>query len=157
MRVLVRHAVCERLDRAAEECGGQPEMGGILLGAYRGRDLDVTGLTKPAPGDVRHLLSFDRSDPAHQAAAHRAWSSSRGTHTYVGEWHTHPWGGVMPSSTDIRSWRVEVRRGGRAMAFALVAPGEWGLFLVRPKLFWAARGRLIPIERGKVGRVFVPA
>lgn len=125
-----------------------------MLGAYRGRDLEVTAVTEPAAGDVRELFSFVRSDAAHRAAANQSWAGSGGTLTYIGEWHTHPWGGVVPSSTDLRSWRAEVRASDRAMVFALVVPEEWGLFIVRPRLLWSFCSRLMVVERGEVGLVF---
>lgn len=45
-RVLVHHAVSESLDLVAATCTAMPEAGGILLGAYRGADMEVTGRTE---------------------------------------------------------------------------------------------------------------
>jgi integrative and conjugative element protein (TIGR02256 family) len=154
MRVLVHHSVRERLERATRECAHAAEMGGILLGAYRGPHLEITALTDPATGDERQLYSFIRADPAHQVSATQAWMASGNTHTYVGEWHTHPWGAVCPSSTDTRSWRREVKRNQRAMAFALAVPGDWGVFVVRPRFLWSILTRLHVVESGEVGVVF---
>ena len=151
--VLVHHSVRQELERASGTCHAQPEAGGVLLGAYRGADLEVSGLTKPGPGDERRLYSFTRADQLHDEANRIAWTASGGTVSYVGEWHTHPWGGVTPSSTDIGTWRSEVRRCGRPMVFALVVPSEWGLFLVRPKWPRASVLRLSPVESGEIGVV----
>ena len=153
-RVLVHHSVREALDRASAACSGQPEAGGILLGAYRGQDLEVTSLTRPGPADEQRLYSFTRADPLHEAANLRAWKGSGGTVSYVGEWHTHPSGSVVPSSLDERSWRGEARRCGRPMVFALVVPGEWGVFVVRPRLVFSFRARLALKEKGEAGVVF---
>lgn len=151
--MLVHHSVREALDRAAAGCAAKPEAGGILLGAYRGADVEVTGRTDPGPGDERQLSSFTRSDPLHDVANRTAWNASGGTVSYVGEWHTHPWGGVQPSSTDTTTWRSEAKRCGRPMVFALVAPGEWGLFLVCPRWPRPSISRLGFLEAGDVGVV----
>lgn len=152
-RVLVHHAVSESLDLVAATCTAMPEAGGILLGAYRGADMEVTGRTEPGPGDRRQLFSFTRADPLHDAANRQAWHASGGTVSYVGEWHTHPWGGVEPSSTDAATWRSETKRCGRPMVFALVVPGEWGLFVVRPRWPRPSISRLVVLEAGDVGVV----
>jgi integrative and conjugative element protein (TIGR02256 family) len=154
LHVLVHHAVREELDRLVSTVEGQAEAGGILLGSYRGRDMEVTGMTWPGPSDQRNMFSFTRVDPTHQHASDNAWRESTGTVTYVGEWHTHPYGGVRPSSTDLRSWRSEARRCERPMVFALVVPGEWGLFVAAPRLLWASSARLQMLEVGRVGIVF---
>ncbi|WP_347265533.1 Mov34/MPN/PAD-1 family protein [Roseococcus pinisoli] len=154
LRVLVYHAVCEELDRLVGVCRGQPEAGGILLGAYRGRDMELTAMTHPGPKDDRQAFSFGRSDPLHQRAHDLAWTASDGTVGYAGEWHTHPLGGPTPSSIDIRTWRSEVKRVGRPMAFAVAAPSGWGLFVVRPRFAWSTRARLKPGLAGRVGTIF---
>lgn len=153
-RVLIHHPVRTELERSSLACADQPEAGGILLGAYRGPDMEVTGLTRPGPADEQRPFSFIRVDPVHEAANARAWQNSGGTVSYVGEWHTHPCGAVIPSSADVRSWRGEARRCGRPMAFVLVVPGEWGVFVVWPKWIFSAEARLTLKEWGKTGMVF---
>lgn len=153
-RVLIHHPVREELDRASSACANQPEAGGILLGAYRGPDMEVISLTHPGPADERKLYSFTRSDPLHEAANAQAWEGSGGTVSYVGEWHTHPSGSVTPSPIDARSWRSEVRRCGRPMVFVLVVPVQWGIFVVRPGWVFSSRSRLSLKEIGKTGVVF---
>lgn len=153
-RVLVRFAVRDRLDALSARCRGQAEAGGILLGAYRGGDIEVTGMTEPGLLDKRRLRMFARSDQSHQEAADAAWSASGSTVTFLGEWHTHPAGEVVPSSTDVGTWRFQARRNERPMVYALAAPGQWGLFIVRPRLLWPAQSRLACIETGKIGLVF---
>lgn len=154
IRVLLHHAVRDRLDAAAAACRGRPEAGGILLGAYRGYDVEVVEMTEPGRADLRGTFSFVRSDAAHQLAAEEAWAKSGGTVTFVGEWHTHPAGGVHPSPVDLRTWRSQTCENERLMVFALAAPGEWGLFLVRPRLLRPSAVRLDPVEAGRVGSVF---
>lgn len=154
IRVLLHVAVRDKLNAIAARCAGQPEAGGILLGAYRGRDVEVTAMTEPGSEDQRSLTAFVRADPSHQAAAEEAWANSGRTVTFVGEWHTHPWGGVVPSAVDRKTWRAQAQANERPMVYALSAPGEWGLFLTRPRLLWPATVRLSRVEKGNIGEVF---
>ena len=153
--MLVQTALCRELDEAAASCADQPESGGILLGCYRGDNLELTGRTLPGPSDSRQLFSFIRTDGSHQDAATRTWLESEGTHTWVGEWHTHPKGAVSPSHTDKSSWSKLARGSGRLMVFALAVPGEWGLFVVRPSWLRRQTVRLMLVEVGSTGSVFV--
>jgi integrative and conjugative element protein (TIGR02256 family) len=155
--VLVQYALCRELDGAAMSCDGKPESGGILLGCYRGDNLEVTGRTLPGPSDSRHFLSFVRVDGSHQSAATSLWLGSGGTHTWVGEWHTHPMGGMLPSGTDLSSWSKLSRACGMPMVFALAVPGEWGLFAVRPSRLRRQATRLALVEHGITGSVFAAA
>lgn len=155
--VLVHTELCRELDEASMSCAGQPESGGILLGCYRGDDMEVTGRTLPGAYDGRHAFAFVRVDTVHQAAASRAWSGSGGTHTWVGEWHTHPSGAVEPSPMDLRSWARLARGTGLPMVFAVAAPREWGLFLTRPSWVRCNAIRLALVERGSMGLVFAAA
>ncbi len=153
-RVLVHHAVHAQLDAAVATCAGQPEAGGILLGSYRGRDLEIVGHTKPGVGDRRSAHFFERRDAAHQSAADTAWATSGGTVTFVGEWHTHPAGEVQPSTIDLQTWRSQARAIGQPMVYALAAPSGWGIFLVKPRLLRPSVMRLVQVEAGRVGSVF---
>ncbi|MBS1092961.1 Mov34/MPN/PAD-1 family protein [Gluconobacter sp. Dm-74] len=135
-------------------CADQREAGGILLGHLRGTDIEVVGRTTPGSSDLRSLFSFERSDPQHQEAADDAWMASGGTQTWVGEWHTHPCGNVLPSDIDLRTWRKHARTEKRPMVFVLVVPSNWGVFLVMPYLFRTSIMKLEQLEYGTVGRVF---
>jgi integrative and conjugative element protein (TIGR02256 family) len=137
-QILLRHGVRERLATEAARCSGRPEVGGILIGCYRGRDIDIRDYTGRGDADVSALFSFVRMDPSHQRAATAAWSTSGQTDTFVGEWHTHPFGEPAPSSVDTATWRRLTRDNGRPMAFAVVSPGAWKVFVVkRTRLRWA--------------------
>lgn len=153
-RVLIQHATCAALDSVTQTCAGQPETGGVLLGCLRGSDIEVTARTTPGPRDQRSLFEFHRSDPGHQAAAHGAWTASGGTQTWVGEWHSHPYGTVCPSGIDLRTWQKHARSQRRPMVFALVVPGRWGVFVALPGLFRTKIARLELRERGATGYVF---
>lgn len=153
-RVLIQHAACAALDNEMRRCAGQPEGGGVLLGHLRGEAIEVVAWTTPGPSDQRSLFSFERSDPRHQAAAHDAWVASGGTQTWVGEWHTHPYGDVLPSGIDLRTWRKHARKENRPMVFTLVVPGDWGVFLALPGLLWPKVTKLELMERGATGCIF---
>lgn len=155
-RLLVHHAVVERFDAAAASCGGRPEEGGILLGAYREGGMEVTSLTEAAPLDERQLTRFVRQDPRHQEAATRAWVASDGTVNFVGEWHTHPSGDPRPSTTDFNTWKDVVRRGRRPMGFVIVAPGMWWAYLGTRRFMLFRLMQLHPVERGRMGVVLGP-
>lgn len=155
-RLLVHHAVAERLDAATATCVGRPEEGGILLGAYREGGLEVTALTEAAPTDERSLLRFVRQDPRHQEAATAAWEASSGTITVVGEWHTHPSGEPQPSGTDLRTWKRVLRRSRYPRGFVIASPGGWRAWLGMRRWATVHLTRLYLIERGNVGVVLVP-
>jgi integrative and conjugative element protein (TIGR02256 family) len=95
------------------------EAGGIFIGSYRGPHVEIGSCTMPLPGDVRKPTLFDRSDPGHHAAALKAWKESKGTDTYVGEWHTHPVDDPVPSDLDLRSWRAIMRRVSNPLIFLI--------------------------------------
>ena len=152
--VLVRHEVCLRFDEVARSCENQPEKGGILLGNYRGNDLEIVDRTNPGPMDKGTLSSFVKVDPLHQSTAHDLWSKTGGTHTYVGEWHTHPFGLAEPSITDSRTWASLASKVTLPLIFVIAAPGHWVLFAVRPSRWRVNAARLSVVERGMTGLVF---
>ena len=83
------------------------EAGGILLGRYilDSNDAVVDQVTVPTPGDVRTRVNFVRAKRGHQESADQAWSNSRGTRHYLGEWHTHPEPLPKPSQVDLMNWK----------------------------------------------------
>lgn len=155
-RLLIHHAVAERLNAAAAACGGQAEEGGVLLGAYRDGGLEVTSLTEAAPSDERSLLCFVRQDPRHQRAATDAWTASGGTITMVGEWHTHPYGEPQPSGTDLRTWKGLLRRSRYPHAFVIAAPGGWRAWLGMRRVLVTRLMQMHVVEHGEVGTVLTP-
>lgn len=155
-RVLVHHAVASRFDGLVDRCRGQPEQGGILLGAYRKEGLEVVGLTEAAPADERALTRFVRQDPAHQAAATAAWKESGGQLTMVGEWHTHPFGEPEPSPTDRGTWGSAVQRSRLPLLFVIVAPGRWRAFRGTRRLMILRLARLGAAVAGEVGLLLFP-
>jgi integrative and conjugative element protein (TIGR02256 family) len=86
---------------------GKREAGGVLLGRHilNSCDIVVDGATRPMPGDWRTRTRYHRARRRHQNEVNRAWKHSRGTCTYLGEWHTHPEPYPTPSDLDIADWQ----------------------------------------------------
>jgi len=111
------------------------ETGGFLIGLRRGRHIEVTGLTPQAQSDIATRTGFERIDGMHRDLIHAAWRNSSGVETLVGDWHSHPHGPGVPSSTDLSAWRAltdSVRRpvlglidSGRKMPSLYLTAG-WG-------------------------------
>lgn len=145
--VLIAHAICDFFSREVAGCRAVPERGGILIGSYRGPHLEIAALTVPGPTDVLSLTSFIKRDPLHQTAATAAWRKSVGRRTYVGEWHTHPFGDVAPSRTDRSTWTRITKRNKARCVFVLVSPADWGVFLVKSD----DPNRIIPLAKIESG------
>lgn len=96
------------------------EAGGILIGSYRGPHVHICSCTVPLAGDLRRPTLFERVDPGHQNAALSAWRMSRGTETFVGEWHTHPEPDPEPSALDKRTWSSLLARSRQPLVFLIV-------------------------------------
>jgi len=120
--VMVHRAVVERIKARTEKGFSSREAGGILLGSYRGKHIEIFGCTEPMKSDFRTKILFDRKDPGHQAAASSAWKGSGGTDTFVGEWHTHPEPVPSPSWLDRTTWKSQLKRLRMPLVFAI---GGW--------------------------------
>jgi integrative and conjugative element protein (TIGR02256 family) len=107
--VIVGAGVVSQLETFLARDGGGLEAGGILLGLRRDPHLEIVEATLPSETDVRARYRFLRRSSTHQAAATRAWKSSRQVMDYVGEWHTHPEPHPSPSGVD----RSELLRRSR--------------------------------------------
>jgi integrative and conjugative element protein (TIGR02256 family) len=155
-RVLVHHPIGQQLDAASRTCRGRGETGGILLGRVRGPHLEVLSSTAQGPTDVSGQFLYVRQDPLHQAAAETAWTRSGGTETFIGEWHTHPSGGPVPSSIDRTGWAKLVRQLKHPMVFLVVAPDSWAAYLGKPGVLCVSITALEKIEHGLLGDVYGP-
>lgn len=118
-------------DRLINEGKGgtsKPERGGILIGQYRGPHIEITDITVPGKSDRASLFRFDRRDAVHQRSAMKAWRTSGNTKTYVGEWHTHPFGAATPSGMDKRTWERLTRETGGPLIFIIATPADIACF-----------------------------
>lgn len=80
------------------------ETGGILLGhaATAADDFHVTVAGDPGPHALHVPRRFLRDSAHAQTLADQAWADHRAV--WIGEWHTHPATGSMPSEIDLRSY-----------------------------------------------------
>lgn len=151
--VLIQPAVVAMIAEASRSCRGQQETGGILLGSIRGPHIECVEFTRAGPNDLRGAYRFTLQDRLHQRKARAAWSKSGSTVTFIGGWHTHPYGAPVPSSIDITSWMMLARDAGYPMLFLIAAPDAWNGFRMTPR---ASSGYLNPltiIENGTAGVV----
>lgn len=153
---LVTFPVVAMFEQEMTKCKGRAEHGGILIGSYRDPHMEIEGYSRSGPKDVRRPFSFIKQDPSHQRVATRAWQTSGGKDTYVGEWHTHPFGNPEPSSIDRQTWRELVQKNRRPMVFVIVAPVGWQLFWCDKKWTGVSIRSTTILENGKTGIVFRP-
>lgn len=84
------------------------ETGGIILGerATAAGDIVIHHLVGPGPKAKRRFRSFEPDTAYTQIELERAWFASGGAITYLGDWHTHPWGPLRPSQPDLEAMRL---------------------------------------------------
>ena len=90
---------------AAASADGR-ETGGILLGhhhRYPRPLLDVVHAAGPGPLAARRAEFFRRDVRHAQAVADLAYRTDGSI--WIGDWHTHPGGPALPSTTDLASYR----------------------------------------------------
>ncbi|CAK3436491.1 MULTISPECIES: Mov34/MPN/PAD-1 family protein [Vibrio] len=103
--VLLHDDVLHVLRASRQTTDVHHEAGGILIGEYRGDNINVLAATKPARGDIRSRFRFFRRSVHHQSMASHMWLNSNKTQTFVGDWHSHPEDHPTPSSIDINDWK----------------------------------------------------
>lgn len=89
------------MDEAQRSRDGN-ETGGILLGHESADDLRVTVAGGPGPAALRTPNRFLRDLDYATALADRA--HARDGSVWLGEWHTHPEGQVVPSEIDLATY-----------------------------------------------------
>ncbi len=137
--LFVHRQVVERLGALP---AGPCEVGGWLLGYWTADERNVI-VTHATPAGRRGTPFHVRiSGRGHRKHFDEAWAASEGHVTFLGDWHSHPGGSLLPSTRDRRAlaklaqqsdygtprpllaiartprwpWR---RVGGRALAFFL--------------------------------------
>jgi integrative and conjugative element protein (TIGR02256 family) len=105
------------------------ETGGFLLGMRRGRHIEITHATVQGPEDEATNVSFERRDPGHKDRAVAIWEETNGIIGLVGDWHTHPFGPPIPSTTDRAAWRSLVSSIGHSAVGIILAEGSPGVFI----------------------------
>lgn len=110
--VLVPHRIITRMRRYQRSAEAELEAGGIFVGSYRARNLEIVDCTEPMSRDVRRRYSFERKDKAHADLSDRRWIKSGQKETFVGEWHTHPEADPVPSMIDLSTWQTAIKKHG---------------------------------------------
>lgn len=116
--------------------------------------MEVVDWTEPGVADKATLSSFARQDERHQEAATEAWRKSQHRLTYVGEWHSHPFGRPVPSGIDRSTWRSVVAKLRVPCLFVVISPAGWQVFRVRRFTTAADMAPLAESENGSTGVVF---
>jgi integrative and conjugative element protein (TIGR02256 family) len=100
------------------------ETGGMLAGyrAAEGPDADivVTDVVPGGPGAIRERVRFIPDGLWQQERLERLYDESGRTTTFLGDWHTHPRGGVRPSQADRRTFRRVAKEEGTRTQFPLM-------------------------------------
>jgi integrative and conjugative element protein (TIGR02256 family) len=110
--VLVPTRIIARMRRYQRPAEANREAGGIFVGSYRARNLEIVDCTEPMPHDIRRRYSFERKDKAHADLSDGRWLRSGQKETFVGEWHTHPEADPIPSMIDLSTWQAAVKKYG---------------------------------------------
>lgn len=122
------------------------ETGGFLLGARRGRHLEITEATFQGLGDIAKRTSFERLSGQHQRDASRAWSEGNGLVGLIGDWHSHPTGDAKPSETDRWAWAA-LTKSIRSTGIGLIAAtGGISLFGIAQSRWRLTVSRAVLIE-----------
>ena len=87
------------------------EAGGILMGKrLLNGNIIITDVTSPQIGDIRQRTFFKKKAKIHQSISDTLWKKSSGKTIYLGEWHTHPENNPVPSTVDLRGWKLSVSK-----------------------------------------------
>lgn len=126
------------------------ETGGILIGYYTegASDVVVTHAVGPGPKAVHKRYYFRPDGVWQQSEMARIYHDSRGVNTYIGEWHTHPYGTTRLSKLDRRTLHVIAQcPGARAaepkMLVLAGGPDSWStdaVSLSRWRRLYGSRG-----------------
>jgi integrative and conjugative element protein (TIGR02256 family) len=76
------------------------ETGGILIGYKSDNSIVVTNAIGPGPNAKHSFFNFKRDVKYCNEKLLQYFKESKGVLTYLGEWHTHPFGRPIPSQQD---------------------------------------------------------
>lgn len=90
------------------------ETGGILIG-YKDKSGNhvITHATGPGPNAYHGLTCFEADHKYCQSILNNIFDLTRGELTFIGDWHTHPWGALDISSRDYKTL-IELASDNRA-------------------------------------------
>jgi integrative and conjugative element protein (TIGR02256 family) len=77
------------------------ETGGILIGYWADETQAViTHASGPGPNAKHGLYTFEPDSSYAQRHLNKIYRESGGRFSYIGDWHTHPLGSLVPSESD---------------------------------------------------------
>lgn len=82
------------------------ETGGMLLGYRAHRQIVVQSLIGPGPRALHGRFTFRPDGLWQEAELARTYDSSGRMLMYLGDWHSHPGGGLRPSKRDLHTARL---------------------------------------------------
>lgn len=87
------------------------ETGGVLIG-YRSDDGTwvITAAAGPGPKAKRSIDGFAPDTRFNQSLVNREFRRTKGVVSYLGEWHSHPRGPLLPSERDEKTASAVARR-----------------------------------------------
>lgn len=100
--VTITDVALSSIAREASRSTDGLETGGILLGVDASDGIDIRHAGGPGPNATRSERSFMRDLDHARHLAESAWLEDRSQ--WIGEWHTHPTGGLSPSEIDLHSY-----------------------------------------------------
>jgi len=91
------------------------ETGGVLMGYWSHQDVVITDIVGPGPKAVHRRFSFTPDAKWQEKEVARIYEESGRIITYLGDWHSHPFGTSRLSFKDIVTlFRVAVHKPARA-------------------------------------------
>ena len=102
--VLITRSALEAIVNESARRTDNIETGGILLGwaAHSRHPISIRWAGGPGPNALHEARRFLRDREFAQQLADEAWNNDRSV--WLGEWHTHPYGGHAPSGLDLQSY-----------------------------------------------------
>jgi integrative and conjugative element protein (TIGR02256 family) len=79
------------------------ETGGILVGTRTAEHIFILAVVDAGPKSLEKRTMFKKDFSYAKSELARLHTESQGKWGYLGEWHSHPDGSLMPSSVDVKS------------------------------------------------------
>lgn len=126
------------------------ETGGVLMGYWAEDNTVITNVIGPGPDAVHRPFSFLPDHEWQLEEISRIYFSSKRIHTYLGDWHSHPTGGLYLSWRDRRTLNKIANSPDARVStpLMLVAAGnnnEWKLgawCLAKSSFSWCGLGKV---------------
>jgi integrative and conjugative element protein (TIGR02256 family) len=126
------------------------ETGGVLVGYSDSFSLNlvIEHVVGPGPGAVHSPFSFTPDHPYQEREVARLYQESGRISTYLGDWHSHPSGGLYLSPTDRKTLaRIALSKEARIYRpiMAIIGGTDWELAIWQGSVY--SYGILPPILR----------